>query len=845
LAIDLNFRAIPGWVSLQNQGANVAVADLDGDGIPELIVLRVDHAPPAANRAFYRIGRKLDATGAPQGGWEPWIEIPKWGAAENQGAGIAIANLGTSGACLVVFQVEHVEPGPNRGLYRIGRKLDAKGAVTGGWSPWQEVPNWISWRDQGAAIAVHDLDGDGIPELVVLHIDDFHTNHPQRPNKAFYRVGRQLDDNGLVANWEDWLEVDWFSWFNQGAGIALADLDGDGRPELVTFQIDSPPGENSGFYRIGWGVDSQGQVHGGWGPWTRCNGWQSFEDQGGGVALAQLGTGQPKLVVLHVDAPVGLNEGRIAVADLEVDLDQASSFGSWRLLPYLSPVLPVHAGLLRTGKVLFFAGSGNNAFRFHSPDFGSAAKQIYTSIVWDPAQNVLGPGTFYPPPSLLRTDGTVIDWFCCGHTFLPDGRLLAAGGTLDYDKKIVMGVAVDAGHGFDGTREAAAFDPGTQAWTLLQAMQHGRWYPTLVTLDDGSVVAASGLDENGAVNETLERNLDPVAPGPWTKTRDFVLPLYPHLFQLASGQLLFTGGKMDTEGPSVPFTFDPVTPTESTLLPGLQDDQRCNQCASILLPPAQQQKFMILGGGPEDDGPERGRATQRVQVLDLNAPQPTYQDRAPLKRERMHVNAVLLPDRTVLAVGGGVTREASARSNVVDPEGGREVFEAEIYDPALDTWSLTAPATVARLYHSVALLLPDGRVVAAGGNPDKGSQVPWLPPDPLEEMRLEIFSPPYLFKGPRPIIKNAPDPISHGGSIVIRSDQASTIRWVSLIMPGLTTHSFNGTQRLVDVPFLAKAPDQLLATIPNDPKVAPAAWYLLFLTDQQRIPSMGRWVQLV
>ena len=130
------------------------------------------------------------------------------------------------------------------------------------------------------------------------------------------------------------------------------------------------------------------------------------------------------------------------------------------------------------------------------------------------------------------------------------------------------------------------------------------------------------------------------------------------------------------------------------------------------------------------------------------------------------MNAVLLPDRTILAVGGGVTREASAQTHVVDPQGGREVFEAEIYDPATNVWSITAAATIARLYHSVALLLPDGRVVSAGGNPDKGSQVNWLPPDLLEEMRLEIFSPPYLFKkNTRPVVQNISgrDPIQFQG----------------------------------------------------------------------------------
>jgi hypothetical protein len=256
---------------------------------------------------------------------------------------------------------------------------------------------------------------------------------------------------------------------------------------------------------------------------------------------------------------------------------------------------------------------------------------------------------------------------------------------------------------------------------------------------------------------------------------------------------------------------------------------------------------MILGGGPEDpDDPNapRGIATQRVAIVDLKAAAPAYQEEHPLNHQRMHVNAVLLPDRTVIAVGGGVTREASAKSAVVDPAGGREVFEAEIYDPATNTWSVTAPATVARLYHSVAILLPDGRVVSAGGNPDKGSQVNWLPPDPLEEMRLEVFSPPYLFKKKtRPVIQKVQQEIAHGAAVDIQTPQAAQIKWVNLIRPGLTTHSFNGTQRLVDVPFTVAA-GTLHATIPGDRALAPPGWYMLFLTDTDGVPSFASWVHL-
>jgi hypothetical protein len=846
----LVFNQVPDWTSFENQGGHVAVADLDHDGAPELVVLRVDHPAAGPNRGFYRVGRRLDATGTVAGGWGPWIEIPDWGSDDNQGAGIAIADFGPRGLGLVVFQVQHVVPGPNKGLFRVGRKLDAAGNVTGGWADWQQVPGWVSSRDQGASITVSDIDGDLSPDLVVFHIDDFHTDNPTRPNKAFYRVGSGLTPDGRIAAWGDWNEVDWFSWFNQGAGVAVADLDENGRPEIVIFQIDDPPQENAGWYRIGWNLDAKGQVQEGWSAWTRLDGWGSFEDQGGNLALVTFGAARPKAVVFHVDNPPGLNAGLFAVTDLVLDIDKASTKGLWRLLPYLSEVLPVHAALLHTGKVLFFAGSGNSAFRFNAADFGNVGLNLFTSVVWDPRKSILDGATFDHPPTLRRANGSVIDFFCCGHTILKDGRILVVGGTDQYDKVIVNGQMQDAGHGFAGIRDTVIFDPVSETWKAAQAMSHGRWYPTLVLLGDGRGLAASGLDEQakGLDNNTLEANADPENTA-WVTTRNFNLPLYPHLFQLIGGQLFYTGGKMDTPGNSDPLVFDPINARNAVVIAGLSASGQCNQCASVVMPPAQLQQFMILGGGPEDpDNPDapRGRATQRVAVVDFSVQTPTYHDKAPLNHERMHVNAVLLPDRTIAAIGGGVTREASAQTKRVDPQGGREVFEAEIYDPAKDTWSTTAAATVARLYHSVALLLPDARVVSAGGNPDKGSQVNWLPPDPHEEMRLEVFSPPYLFKKTsRPTIESAPpQEIHYGAGVDIQTLQASQIKWISLVRPGLTTHSFNGTQRLIDVPFIPALPDTLHATMPTDRNLAPAGWYMLFLTDNDGVPSVASWIHL-
>ena len=135
----------------------------------------------------------------------------------------------------------------------------------------------------------------------------------------------------------------------------------------------------------------------------------------------------------------------------------------------------------------------------------------------------------------------------------------------------------------------------------------------------------------------------------------------------------------------------------------------------------------------------------------------------------------LLPDHTVFVSGGALSRESHVGARL----------QSEIYDPETNTWTVGAIASVVRMYHSIALLLPDGRVISAGGNPPPyGNQVPWEPPDHNEEMRLEVYSPPYLFAGPRPVISASPTQWAYGQNIVISTPQAGNIKWASIIRPG-------------------------------------------------------------
>jgi hypothetical protein len=809
-----DFLPIPDWFSWENQGAGVGVADL-ADG-QHLVVLMVDDGPQQ-NRGLYRLGHGLTGDGV-TGGWTPWIEVPGWFSWSNQGADIAVADLG-GGMDVVVLMVDD-GPQQNRGLYRIGRSLQADATIAGGWTPWIEVPDWFSWQNAGAGVTVTDPDahGHGHRDLVIFMIDD----GPEQ-NRGLYRIGHKLAADGTVTDWTPWIDVPgWFSWFNQGGGIAVADLDRNGTRDLVVMQIDDAiptaeaGGKNEGFFRIGHHLEPNGAVED-WGPdWLGQPQWFSWTNQGGAITTAEIG-GVTRLITIMIDVPPGANSGHYQVLDLDQD---PAVYGSWQVKSFFSQVLPVHTALLPGGDVLFFAGSGSSQKRFHSPLFGHVEDGVALSAVWSPPED-----TFVEPPTPIAADHRPFDLFCGGDTFLADGRMLSAGGTKDYDP-------------FHGRADVVVFDPTARTWSFTAPMAHARWYPTLITLGSGKVLATTGLDQHGAgsskgaleiYDPTLQKWQPPVhiAGGKG-------LPLYAHLFLLADGRIFFSGGRMD-DGPEIgPCILDLAhDPVPAQHVQNLFDGELRNQSASVLLAPAQDQRVMIIGGGPEGK-PDKTDATDRINIIDLTTPTPAYTDGPPMGLGRMHLNSVLLPDRTVFVSGGSLKQESQPLARL----------QAELYEPDSNAWRLMATATVPRLYHSTALLLTDGRVVAAGGNPEGGASVTWLPPDPNEEMRLEVFSPPYLFRGPRPQISAAPEQCHHGDHITITTAQAAEIRWVSLVRNGVTTHSFDTNQRLVDAPITARTGNTLTATVTGNPDLAPPGWYMLFLVNHHGVPSEAHWIHL-
>jgi len=300
-------------------------------------------------------------------------------------------------------------------------------------------------------------------------------------------------------------------------------------------------------------------------------------------------------------------------------------------------------------------------------------------------------------------------------------------------------------------------------------MQEKRWYPTLTTLGDGRVLAVSGI---GALKDEIYDN----ATGWTASSAPFAWPLYPHLHLLIDGRLFHSGMRLGGSGVQPGFlntTTGAYTALPAAAVPASFQFGARDQGATVLLPPAQEQRVMVMGGGSP--------SINAVHSIKLNVPSPAYVALPSMLRPRVHVNAVILPDRTVVATGGSAISANAATASL----------EAEIFDPATNTWHTGAAARVPRMYHSTAVLLPDGRVLTAGSNPSRRN----------DELRLELYHPPYLFRGPRPCIEQAPAQLKLGECFTLHTPNAIGIKWISLIAPMATTHSYDSAQRLIDIPF--------------------------------------------
>jgi hypothetical protein len=162
------------------------------------------------------------------------------------------------------------------------------------------------------------------------------------------------------------------------------------------------------------------------------------------------------------------------------------------------------------------------------------------------------------------------------------------------------------------------------------------------------------------------------------------------------------------------------------------------------------------------------------------------------------------------------------------------VHSAEAWDPATGQWTEWAGNTVSRLYHSTTLLLPDGRLLHSGSGDGGG-----LP----RETSAELFSPPYLYHGPRPAIASTPGEIDYGSRFAVATPDAGVVTRVTLVRLGSVTHAFDQNQRFVELAF-GRADGGLAVTAPAGGALAPPGHYMLFLLNADGVPSLARIIRL-
>ncbi|MFF8626227.1 radical copper oxidase GlxA [Streptomyces werraensis] len=592
--------------------------------------------------------------------------------------------------------------------------------------------------------------------------------------------------------------------------------------------------------------------------------------------------------------------------------------GKWEIVEFPEEYRQntIHAALLRTGKVLLVAGSGNNQDNFDA--------KKYDTRIWDPVK-----GTIKKVP-------TPNDLFCTGHTQLANGNLLIAGGTKRYeklkgdvkkagglmlvhnenpDKPITLpagtrftgkengktfvskdpvlvpraekkfdpetgeflgttpgvgriyveaqkeGAEYETGtqdnyrvqglsgadgrntygiaeklaldkKDFQGIRDAYEFDPVAEKYIKVDPMKEARWYPTLTTLSDGKILSVSGLDDIGQLVPGKNEIYDPETKE-WEYTdKERQFPTYPALFLMQNGKIFYSGSNAGYGPDDVgrePGVWD-VKTNKFKKIPGLSDPELMETSGTVLLPPAQDEKYMVIGGGGVGESP---RSSEKTRIVDLKADDPTFVDGPSLDKGTRYPQASILPNDEVLISGGSEDYRGRGDSNIL---------EARIYDTEKNELRRVADPLVGRNYHSGSILLPDGRVMFFGSDSlfaDKANTKPGK-----FEQRIEIYTPPYLYGDEeQPDLSGGPQTIRRGGSGTFTSQDAASVKKVRLIRPSATTHVTDVDQRSIALDFTTDG-DEVTVTVPKNKNLVQSGWYMLFVTDGDGTPSKAQWVRV-
>jgi galactose oxidase len=475
--------------------------------------------------------------------------------------------------------------------------------------------------------------------------------------------------------------------------------------------------------------------------------------------------------------------------------------GSWGA-PIGFPLVPVAAAMLPNGKILTWSS--------YKPDTYLGGGGQTVTATYDPATGVVTQRT---------VTETGHDMFCPGLSALADGRILVTGGN-DSDKTSI-------------------YDPATDVWTAGPPMTTPRGYQAQATLADGRVFTIGGSWSgprggyegnphkagevwSAATGWTALPGADaaPMLTADRNPVGDYRKDNHAWLFAWRGGQIL-------QAGPSKAMNWYTADSGGSVTPAGDRGDDTDAMNGNAVMYDAG--KILTIGGSPNYDADD---ATANAHVLTISDDdRVSVRTVASMANTRAFANSVVLPDGKVVVIGG---------QNFAQPfSDNTAVLAAELWDPVSESFSTMATEAVPRVYHSVALLMPDGRVFSAGGG---------LCPTACATNHFDgqIFTPPYLLTASgapaeRPSITAAPATAANGDQITVRTDRKVTA--FSIIRMGTATHSVDTDQRRISLTPVA-ADGSYSLTIPADPGIAVPGYWMLFALDAQGVPSVAKVIKI-
>ncbi len=462
------------------------------------------------------------------------------------------------------------------------------------------------------------------------------------------------------------------------------------------------------------------------------------------------------------------------------------------------PLVSLHAIVLPDGRVLNYGTNVNAANTF-----------VYD--VWDPKL-----GDSSTAHSVLPNT-TATDIFCSFQS-------------LDWQTGEVLITGGDTGSKFRnnaGTNATTLFAPPTNTIRSQTAMEYGRWYPTVVGMPNGDMVALGGYLNSTVPTITPEVYNSSATPvwrtltgassndafgltqGGWFYPKAWVTPR-GDIFMIANT------GKMYSIDPTGAGTITTLVVPKGVAAPA----RGSLTLPTIMYAPGKLFSLRFtIGATP----------VALAQLIDINGSQPVVTNAANIDQFRYWANATVLADGKV-AVNGG-----SAKANALD----NVDYTTQIWDPATGIWMAGAVATKPRLYHSIALLLPDASVLTGSG----GS------PGPVTERNAEIYYPPYLYlndgsgqPAPRPTLVTAPTGLTIGANVTATVGPSDVISRVTFVRTGSVTHSTDIDQRFFDLPF-TQTGASITATLPTDSRVLVPGYYMMFVF-QNGAPSVSKIIRV-